>query len=56
MPGASCLRVTVELDWREPDALLKIHFPTRYRGREARCGTPFGSVRYAWISRPSDDG
>lgn len=43
-PGASCLRVTVELDWREPDALLKIHFPTRYRGREARGGTPFGSV------------
>jgi alpha-mannosidase len=43
-PGASCLRVTVELDWQEPDTLLKLHFPTAYRGREARCGTPFGSA------------
>lgn len=43
-PGESVLRVTVDLDWHEEDVLLKMHFPTRYRGREARCGTPFGSV------------
>ena len=43
-PGASTLRVTVELDWHEPDTLLKLHFPTAYRGREARGGTPFGST------------
>jgi alpha-mannosidase len=43
-PGASVLRITVGLDWQEPDALLKLHFPTHYRGREVRCGTPFGSV------------
>ncbi len=43
-PGGSVLRLTVELDWQEPDALLKLHFPTNYRGREVRCGTPFGSV------------
>ncbi|MDQ5978360.1 MAG: alpha-mannosidase [Verrucomicrobiota bacterium] len=43
-PGSTCLRLTVELDWHEPDTLLKLHFPTAYRGREARCGTPFGSV------------
>lgn len=43
-PGASVLRITVELDWHEPDAMLKLHFPTHYRGREVRCGTPFGSV------------
>jgi alpha-mannosidase len=43
-PGADTLRLTVELDWREEDALLKLHFPTSYRGREVRCGTPFGSV------------
>ena len=24
--------------------MLKLHFPTTYRGREVRCGTPFGSV------------
>ena len=43
-PGAGVLRVTVKLDWQEPDVLLKLHFPTTYRGREVRCGTPFGSV------------
>ena len=43
-PGESVLRITVELDWHETDALLKMHFPTEYRGREVRCGTPFGSV------------
>ena len=43
-PGAGVLRITVELDWQEQDALLKLHFPTAYRGREVRCGTPFGSV------------
>jgi len=43
-PGESVLRVTVDLDWRDPDTMLKLHFPTLYRGREVRCGTPFGSV------------
>ncbi len=43
-PGEAVLRITVELDWREEDTLLKLHFPTDYRGREVRCGTPFGSV------------
>lgn len=43
-PGASVLRITVELDWQEPDTMVKLHFPTHHRGREVRCGTPFGSV------------
>ena len=43
-PGSSVLRVTVNLDWQEPDVMVKLHFPTTYRGREVRCGTPFGSV------------
>jgi len=43
-PGETVLRITVELDWHEQDTLLKLHFPTEYRGREVRCGTPFGSV------------
>ncbi len=43
-PGASVLRLTVELDFHEENSLLKLHFPTAYRGREVRCGTPFGSV------------
>lgn len=43
-PGEPVLRITVELDWHEEDVMLKLHFPTQYRGREVRCGTPFGSV------------
>lgn len=43
-PGETVLRVTVDLDWQEKNVLLKLHFPTDYRGREVRCGTPFGSV------------
>lgn len=43
-PGASVLRLTVEVDYQEENSLLKLHFPTAYRGREVRCGTPFGSV------------
>jgi alpha-mannosidase len=43
-PGASVLRLTVDLDWHEPEVMVKLHFPTGYRGREVRCGTPFGSV------------
>ncbi len=42
--GAAHLRVEVELDWRRPEALLKIIFPTAYAGRQARYGSPFGSV------------
>ncbi|MDB6092782.1 MAG: alpha-mannosidase [Verrucomicrobia bacterium] len=43
-PGSTLLRVTVELDWHEPEVMVKLHFPTTYRGREVRCGTPFGSI------------
>lgn len=42
--GAAHLRVEVELDWRRPEALLKMLFPTAYAGRQARYGAPFGSV------------
>ncbi|MDB6169660.1 MAG: alpha-mannosidase [Verrucomicrobia bacterium] len=43
-PGEGVLRLSVALDWHEPDVMVKLHFPTSYRGREVRCGTPFGSV------------
>ncbi len=38
------LGVVVELDWREPETLLKFVVPTAYAGRDVRCGAPFGSV------------
>lgn len=43
-PGAAALRVTIEVDWQEPEALLRLQLPTDYRGRDARYGTAFGSV------------
>jgi len=43
-PAQPVLQVEMELDWREEHTLLKAMFPTRYRGRYARFGTPFNSV------------
>ncbi len=43
-PEEALLRVSVEVDWQEPEALLQLHFPTAYRGHMARFGCPFGSV------------
>jgi alpha-mannosidase len=43
-PGDTVLRIRYTIDWREPECLLKAHFPTRYHGRHARYGAPFGSV------------
>jgi alpha-mannosidase len=38
------LRLEAEVDWHEENTLLKLHFPTAYRGAQARFGAPFGSV------------
>jgi alpha-mannosidase len=42
--GEAVLRVEAEVDWHEQNTLLKLHFPTEYRGLNARFGAPFGSV------------
>jgi len=42
--GEPLLRITAEVDWHETCKLLKLHFPTEYRGRFARFGAPYGSV------------
>lgn len=42
--GAAVLRLEADVDWREEQTLLKLHFPTGYRGRQVRFGAPFGSV------------
>lgn len=44
LAGEAVLRVEYEVDFQEPQAWLKVHFPTRYAGRTARFGGPFGSV------------
>lgn len=43
-PAQPVLQVEMALDWHEENALLKACFPTAYRGRFARFGTPFNSV------------
>lgn len=42
---SAVLRIKVTLDWREPEMLLKMQFPTDYRGAQVRCGMPFGTVQ-----------
>ncbi|MCC5850388.1 MAG: alpha-mannosidase [Verrucomicrobia bacterium] len=38
------LEVELEIDWNDPDHLLKAGFPTNYQGQNARFGAPFNSV------------
>lgn len=38
------LKIEIELDWQDPQTLLKVVFPTRYAGQNARYGAPFGST------------
>jgi alpha-mannosidase len=38
------LRIEWEIDWQDPEVLLKAVFPTGYNGRMARFGAPFGST------------
>lgn len=42
--AAPVLKVEIELDWQDPQTLLKVVFPTRYAGQNARYGAPFGST------------
>ena len=42
--GSRLVQITVELNWNEPEYLLKLHFPTAYAATHARFGAPFGSV------------
>ena len=42
--GSPLVHITVELDWNEPEYLLKMHFPTAFSATNARFGAPFGSV------------
>jgi alpha-mannosidase len=38
------LRIEWDIDWHEPETLLKAVFPTSYAGKMARYGAPFGSI------------
>lgn len=38
------LLIDYDVDWREENALLRLEFPTAYKGTVARFGAPFGSL------------
>ncbi len=42
--GSPLVHITVDLDWQEPETLLKMVFPTKYAATNARFGIPYGSV------------
>jgi alpha-mannosidase len=42
--GSSLVQIKVDLDWQEPESLLKIYFPTKYAATNARFGIAYGSV------------
>ncbi|MEO1235939.1 MAG: glycoside hydrolase family 38 C-terminal domain-containing protein [Planctomycetota bacterium] len=55
-PGDAVLRLAIDLDLAEPETLVKLAFPTAYRGREARYGGPFGStMRPQWPGPLAND-
>ncbi len=43
--GSAAMILDVDLELNAPQTLVKLAFPTAYRGREARYGGPFGSVK-----------
>ncbi|MEY4749182.1 MAG: hypothetical protein RIQ60_1396 [Pseudomonadota bacterium] len=54
--GAAWLRLAIDLDWRQPEQLLKLAFPTAYAGRQARYAAPFGSVLRSQVpGDPADE-
>ncbi|WOO43620.1 alpha-mannosidase [Rubellicoccus peritrichatus] len=42
--GSPLVHISVDLDWQDPEYLLKLLFPTEYAAENARFGIPYGSV------------
>ena len=51
-PVRLVLLIDLQVDWQEPQVLLKMAFPTAYTGRMARYGSPFGSTLRAQTPGP----
>lgn len=51
--GSPVLGIEYDLDWQEETTLLKVVFPTGFAGRDARFGSPFGSVRRSQVGGTS---
>ncbi len=50
--GEAVVRMDLEVEWHESETMLKLRFPTKYQGTQARFGAPFGSVRRAQHAGP----
>ena len=44
--------IDLDVDWADKQTLLKLAFPTTYRGRSARYGSPFGSTLRSQLPGP----
>lgn len=54
--ASCCLGIEYDIDWKDPSTLLKVVFPTDFRGRHARYGAPFGSsLRVQQPASPDDE-
>jgi alpha-mannosidase len=42
--GSAVLAIAIDVDWRRPEAMMKMLFPTTCAGTHARFAAPFGSV------------
>lgn len=50
------LRIEYHILWNDPNTLLKVVFPTKYQGNQARFGDPFGSsLRSQHPGKPYDE-
>jgi alpha-mannosidase len=47
--GSPLLHVEIDLDWQEPETLLKLLIPTQYSSTQARFGAPYGSVQRSQV-------
>lgn len=54
-PVRPLLLIELDIDWREPQTLLKMAFPTGYVGRSARYGSPFGSTLRSQLPGPIEN-
>ena len=44
LPGCGQLQIGFEVDWQDPQTMVKFIIPTWYTGKQARYGAPFTSV------------
>jgi alpha-mannosidase len=54
-PARPLLLIDMDIEWQEPQTLLKMAFPTGYTGQSARYGSPFGSTQRPQLPGPIEN-